>query len=179
MNEIASMRNSIVAGLQPLVPAHVAPFGGRLNLEALRVLGKRTPAVVVAALGVPSIDERGGNVSNDVRWAAYIVTTDRPGMGRDEQALVLVRAVLGAVARTDWGLALAHRATDITADNLYTRAIDALGVALWAVSWRQRLELPPLTEAELRAFKRFYGDSAVADGLPSTAVLPANIEVPQ
>ncbi|MNH37449.1 hypothetical protein D3C79_983560 [compost metagenome] len=62
------------------------------------------------------------------------------------------------------------------ADNLYTTAIDKLGLAIWSVTWRQDWPLDdPIDEATLDDFLRFNFKAELADGAP---VCEAMIELP-
>lgn len=163
---ILVLRNSIVVGLRDAMPVReVVAAGGRLNVEDLRRLGARTPCIAVAALGAPAFNERSTIKECDLRWVAYLITKDVPGSSRDAQALAFLAPLFAAIASNSWGEG--QRPTELTADNLYTRQIDELGLALWAVTWRQRIEVAPFDHTKLDKFLELVAqyDLAPLDGV--------------
>ena len=115
---------------------------GRWDAEEVKRWSVATQAVLVAWLGTAKAETPG------VRWtdceqqlAAFVVTRDVPGLGRGAAARALVDWLLLYVPRSHWGLSDIGEATGLRAANLYSRAIDKTGVAMWMVNWRQELRL--------------------------------------
>ena len=48
---------------------------------------------------------------------------------------------MARVAGNRWGLEWAHIPEEIRCDNLYEAELDKTGVAIWAVTWQQRIEV--------------------------------------
>lgn len=130
--------------------ASVETHPGRFGADDLRRLAARAPAVRVALLGVGGLTVQGnGRQRADCLLAAYVITTDRPGLrDRHEVAGALVGRLLARTALREWaGIDPRDQkpalAEDVRADNLYAGAIDQQGIALWAVSWAQPFVFTP------------------------------------
>ncbi len=116
---------------------------GRFNLEELkRMQASKAPNVLLAILNAPSI-EPGDNEQAEiaVSLAAFIVTTDRPGLPKDIAALNLVESIGAIVPNNRWGQTGRRLSTpqNIRAENLYSGDLDKSGVAVWAITWTQSL----------------------------------------
>lgn len=126
--------------------ADVRPYGGEFNAAEVGQLSYNCPALLVTVLGwkpdhsserLPGRDVRG------VRMACFVAFKHAERTKRMQGAMLLAQMVAlklkawkaGALA----GLpeALAPLEEEPTAENLYGRAIDAKGQALWLVSWEQ------------------------------------------
>ena len=118
---------------------------GRWDAEEVKRWVVATPAVLVAWLGTAKAETPGVRWADcDQQLAAFVVTRDAPRLGRGEAARALVDWLLLHVPRARWGFtsgAGIGPAEDLRAANLYSRAIDKTGVAMWMVSWRQMLRL--------------------------------------
>ena len=141
------------------------PHDGRFSEREVKRFVLSAPAVLVACLGAVSIQDRGDQSIESVRqWAAFVLTDDCPGLTRGEAARNLVDAlellILRGIVRTDedtgvrslsnrWGLTGVGPAERVQSQNLYSGMIDEEGVALWAVTWRQTVRIPPLSEEEV------------------------------
>lgn len=128
----------------------LAPHGGRFDIEELRQIAAKAPALFVAILQVSDTEEGSDGLVGDVQFGAYVVTKDHPGQERDVGALALVQAVGLRIVGNRWGLDAAEgRPERIRADNLYGQAIDKHRIAMWGITWRQRMvlggELDPAT----------------------------------
>lgn len=147
-----SAAERIVAWLKPellgdnpdqvkMVERHIGQFSSPDDVK--RYLSGRDGCVRLAALRVRNIRHQPGGMVGLVTWAAYVMATDTWGYGRDLRAEVMVaklarRLTLPSATKT---LGAETKATDITADNIYSGNLDSLGVTIWAVTWSQEFKL--------------------------------------
>ncbi len=112
--------------------------GGELSRGSLAA-----PAVLVACLGATRGDEHGsGEYDFVARFAAYCLTRHAGSRAqRGVLAQELAEGVLAALEGSRFGLRGLSAAKVTRLDNLYGEAFDKAGVALWAVSWEQRIKL--------------------------------------
>lgn len=135
---LAELRAGIIADLQNRIgnSVKVAGHGGRFSADELQRYGTVAPAVLVAILGLADLQQQGSTVDASVACAALVVTADRPGLSRDLGALGIITTLAPVLPGQDFDLDVSG-ATNVRADNLYSAQVDKLGVALWAISWRQ------------------------------------------
>lgn len=149
-SSLITFRNSVLTTLDAdtrLNGVHIYAHGGDFNLAELRDWARQLPAVVVAVTHVDMEIEAGLPIAH-VLCAAMVVTNDKPGVPRDQKALTLVDALSQILCRfpnQDWGLVNVGAPYDVKAVNVYSQKIQADGVAMWAVAWRQQVELEPFT----------------------------------
>jgi phage gp37-like protein len=130
--------------------ATVQAYGGEFSAQEIDKLSFNCPAVLITALGwdahTPDDKSRiAGRRARDVKLAAFVVTKHAKRELRMAQAM-LVAEKLALVLRS-WNPAtsalpadameLAALSEEPTCENLYGRAVDAQGLALWLVSWQQ------------------------------------------
>lgn len=143
---LVTFRNAILTRLdadERLDGVHVYAHGGDFDLQELRDFARQTPAVVLALTNV-DMENHGGIPMADVMCTLMVVTSDKPANPRDLRALTIVDAVCQILTRfpnQDWGLEIVAAPRDVKAINAYSKKVNADGVALWAVAWRQRVEL--------------------------------------
>lgn len=169
-------RQAIVAAIQAELGPDVTveAHGGRFDRAELARYSKRAPAVLVAALGFPRVAER-PRARPSVQFAAFVVCRDAPGASRDTQALTLAEALVRLIPGNRWSLDDLEAPEPPSAQNLYNGDIDRLGIAMWAVSWRQVVALTPLRDiADLADFATFHGTHHIGDG-PDTE---SHLELP-
>ena len=113
--------------------------GGRFDGEELKRRAARTPAVLIVCLGADKITPSDTG-ARDLHLAltAFIITRDTPKLTRQSAAMTIAETVIDLVTdnRFTEGAFPAER---VKMQNLYAGPIDRHGVALWAVSWVQRL----------------------------------------
>lgn len=148
LTDLADGLGRIVTALTTTLPdgTTVLRAGGAFDAAEIRRHVTRAPAVIVTCLGAGDYARLAiGHWTVNAQLAAYILCRDTPPTStRETQALGLVTDVLQAVARSNWGDPLAYDLADsasLDATNLYSGDLDAVGVALWAVTWRQQLRL--------------------------------------
>lgn len=128
--------------------ADVKPYGGQFSAAEVDAVSYNCPAMLVTVLGwqpVDGGDRLQGRHARRVRMAVFVATKHA---GRTERMLACqgLAEKLCLVLRL-WvpdctGLAdqLAPLADAPNAENLYGRAIDAKGQALWLVDWMQAVK---------------------------------------
>lgn len=174
--DIKLTRDAIVSAIKTALPdlytceAH----GGRFDLNELNRWSKQAPAVLVAAVSVPSIADGPTHIA-EVRWVAYLVTRDTPQATRDIAALDYSEALMRLVRKNTWQLDNTHNPTRVAAENLYSGQLDRHGIALWAVSWQQGISLRNTDIAELADFTLYTATHEVGDG----PVAEDRVELPQ
>lgn len=144
MTTILTLRAAVADHIRGWLPdlRECAAHPGRVNLDEVNRWGATTPAVRVAVLGLDRGDAQDdGRTLYPIRMCAYIVTADTRGLGRDDAALAIVETLAARLPGAAWGAAAADLPTDIKADNLYAGDVGRTGIALWAVTWTQRVLL--------------------------------------
>lgn len=137
----------------------VAYYGGEFSSDEVAVSGFKSPAILIAGLGWtrPRGHERmTGKGCRVCHMAAFVVTSNNNRVDRMLDAQRLAEQL--DLQLTTWAPANADDAVievaapedDIRCENVYNKKIDAKGLALWLVTWRQcikpRLPLPQLYE---------------------------------
>ena len=174
--DIKLTRDAIVASIKAAVPGLYTceSHGGRFDAAELGRYSKLAPAVLVAAVSVPTLSDGKDQIA-EVRWAAFIVTRDTPSATRDVAALDYAEAVMRTVKLNRWGLDNAQKPERLAADNLFSGQLDRKGIALWAVSWQQGVSLRYTNVAELADFTLYTATHEVGDG----PVAEDRVELPQ
>lgn len=137
--------------------ATVDIYGGEFNSVEMDNLSYVCPAVLVTVLGWQPAGSGGrltGRHARRVRLAAFVATKHAKRPARMAQAMSLAERL--AMLLRDWRptdtavMSLAQAEAEPAAENLYSRAIDAKGQALWLVSWEQCVEpMPGIDPAQL------------------------------
>lgn len=154
---IAEVREK-VSVLQENCQAH----GGRFDKGEIRRVAIKSPVVLIACLGLLGAESDGcGEVDAVFQWGAFVVTTDKPQLPRDAGALAIVTALANIIPGNRWGAA-ASEPERIRGDNLFSGQLEGAGVALWAITWQQKLTLGGLEEATLDDFLVFHADYDLA-----------------
>jgi hypothetical protein len=163
---VIELRDAIVAAfLAQLSPQECQVRGGKASLQDLQRLATKAtkgPAILVTVLAGDAGIQGGMAVAN-TEFAAYVVTRDLvtpttppaapiPPVSRHDVAINFWSAIEQIVATTRWGDGVSL-ATDVHAEGMYTPELDSTGLALWAVTWRHKVDLPPdETAANIQAF---------------------------
>ncbi|MCJ8285105.1 hypothetical protein [Halomonas sp.] len=174
--EIDAVRQAIVTTIAQALGSHVTveAHGGRFDRAELARYSKRAPAVLVAAMGMPRVEDR-PRARPMVQFAAFVMCRDAPGASRDTQALTLAEALVRLVPGNVWGQDNVQRPEQLSAENLYSGEIDRLGIAMWAVSWRQIVNLSTQRDiGDLADFAIYHGTHHVGEG-PDTE---SHLELP-
>jgi hypothetical protein len=171
---LAEVRSNIVSVMREALPAvNVAEHGGPINSAEIKRWATKSPAIRVACLGVPKV-ELGARILMDASWAAFCVESDRPGTAnhRDMRVLLLAQSAIGVIGQhaQRWNLKATGVPDSITAVNLYAQDIDGMGVALWAVRWRQVVDINVVDVTSLDNFETFFAQYTIGptDDTPVT-----------
>ncbi len=181
---LCDLREAVVTALHTAIPQlrTCETHGGRFDAAELRRLAPRSPAVLVATLALDDLRGEHGEYKADVAWAVFVVASDRPGQPRDAAALTVVDALARTIPDNRWGLAESETVpTRLRAENLYSGDLDKSGVAIWAVSWRQRMVLgQELSAEDFAALDRFaLCDIKHAPGPDGSPVAADLVQLPQ
>lgn len=167
-----AIRKELADGVKDL--REVTTHGGRFDEAQLRAWGARAPCAIVAALGFPALEGH-GPVTATVEWGVFIVTRDTLTLKRDEHMLILAPNILTIVHPAQrWGdFEGVWMPEDIKAVNLYGAKIDAMGLALWAASWTQKIDINLVNASDLADFLRVRGDFTLSDDpdVPTAPIL--------
>ena len=175
---LLALRTAIDGAVKAALPTvkSVKPHGGRFTLEEIRRIAAQTPSVRIALLGLNSIGQTtGSEVRALAVVAVFVLTRDAPAVHRDVAALALVEVLVKLVPGNVWGLADVDAPNDVRADNLFSTQLDKVGVALWAVNWRQEIELGVFDETALDDFATFNATFDIGE-TPNTPKTDIQIE---
>lgn len=121
---------------------------GRISIEELAALSVASPALLISFLGTDKVEENGTEeMIAPCRFAAYVVTEDGKGLSRDTAGKNIVEALLGWIPNQRFGASLldppvsCQTPEQVAGTNLYDGAVRGKAVALWAVSWLQRVTI--------------------------------------
>lgn len=163
---LLGLRSAMVTEIQAKIPEladSCAAHGGRFTPGDIKRYAMKSPAVLVACLGIVSFtDDGGGSLDALAQWGAFVVTTDRAKLPRDVGALAIVEALAPVIATNNWSGEASDLPEGIKGDNLYSGSIDGAGVALWAITWRQKCVLGGLDLSTLDDFLLFHADYDLA-----------------
>jgi phage gp37-like protein len=162
----------------------VRPYAGEFSGTEVEQVSFNAPAILVTLLGwKPGGSERltGRNV-RVARLAAFVVTKNATGReARMREAMLLSERlcmVINAwVPDQPAALEIGPREDEAQAQNLYGRAVDAKGLALWLVEWRQACKplLPPAQMWDLLAID--ITDHTRQGTVPATIAPPGTLSV--
>jgi phage gp37-like protein len=164
--------------------AEVAEYAGEFSGEEVDQLSFSAPAILITVLGWREANtghRLGGRFADQVRLAAFVVTKHAQRGARMRQAMQISRKLCLALrlwAPDSAGLAetIGPLEGDPRAENLYGRAIDKRGLALWLVDWQQAIKpavslptLYDLTTIDITDHTvQGRNDAAVAPGVAPT-----------
>jgi len=151
-------KNTIAAAMTDVT---VSTHGGEYSLDAIRRYASKAPSVVISILGCDTDKSPLVTFAGLARMSAFVFDRSHANNPRGDSALNLVTLLLRVLATPGqfWGLdGCLSAPQDIRARNLYTPDLDGVGVALWAVSWGQLVDLTNDDEAELDDFDHLHAD---------------------
>ncbi|CUR45508.1 hypothetical protein BN2364_1067 [Alloalcanivorax xenomutans] len=180
---LISIQQAIVDGFKAALPAlqTCERHGGRFDAGELNRISRRVPALFVASLNIGDVRSGHDGLSCDVTYGAFLITKDQPGQSRDLVSLALLDAALKTVADNRWGLDAAETLpANISASNLYGANIDRQAVAMWGITWRQRMNAgSDVDDSELADFLTFHADYDVAPGVDDNPIATDHVALPQ
>jgi len=170
---LATTRNQIADFIKAQLPSlkTCEPHGGRFDLEELRRWGKKAPAVLVAMTDASEAQLAQG-VETTATYVIFVITRDTVAALRDVAAINLVQGILTMLPGQVWPPAeeeaenpFVAEPERVSAQNFFSTALDAEGVAMWAISFRQTVSLGDAAGSDLSAlddFIRFTGEATNA-----------------
>lgn len=149
MSSLSEFRSAIKTTLEAdarLAGVKVYEHGGDFDRHELKRYATQTPAIVVSLMKIDAQAAEGGLPLCHVWVSAMVLAADKASIRKDVGAMRVVDLLLNVVCRWPrqfWGLTDVKAPEDCKALNCYTKDIDAEGVAIWAVTWVQKIELTP------------------------------------
>lgn len=159
-------RNRVVIDIDGFSPSKVKveTHPGRFNLAELKRYAAKAPCYLVAILA--GVDDDLSELTADLDVTAYILTRYTKGLDQGDAALQMVSMLAQQLKDSKIGGPDANSPSAIKFSNLYNGDLDDVGVALWAVTWKQTLSMDHITPAGLGSFQKLYADIDIAgDGL--------------
>ncbi len=164
----AALREAVAEHLKRAMPkeVHVGTSPGAVDEAEIARICLKSPALLVSVLDVLSVDRAGGTSAANLRMGVYLITAPgRTGLSPDSAALAILPGVLACIDGEDWDVPeVVTRPDKLRADNLYSGKLGNIGLlALWGVSWEQRVELPAGPDEDIAEFLRCELDMTEAD----------------
>jgi hypothetical protein len=132
----------IKAGMQPLYPKMtIEAHPGMFTEQSIRKDAQRTPAILTSF--VKAADGVYRNTVTFVSWVLYRASSEDKLY---DGALKIVSALIPVIRQADFALNI--KDTIIEAECLYSGALDAINITLWAVKWELVLGKHALDGAE-------------------------------
>lgn len=181
-SRLIQYKEAVEARFRALLPTsvHLFTHHGEFGESELKSYLVKAPCVILAPVGMPKASVAGPNVMAEIGYAAFVLTRSRPEMDRGEAALMITETILGFLPYEPFGLA--RKPSDVEAANLYSGKIDNAGMALWAVRWRQVIELAAKDDCryqELDDFLRLHATYQVEHpDDPNNWDAPQTVELP-
>lgn len=149
---LATLPATVAAAIHAALPGlrDCRGIAGRLNVEQIRQLGIKTPAVLVSRLRSVQDKTYGGpHRTFRLQMAAFILCKDELGLPRDLAAANIAQVLLTLVPDQQWGLIDdLMPAEAVTEEPLVSIEANKQGLALTAVLWEQVAALTPFSTAE-------------------------------
>lgn len=146
MGALSSALDQVTAGIKSGLVGlvdDVESHPGRFTDDELGRLVRKNQCVRVAIEQTPGISVAGnGRKEFVVLFAAFIITADKKGSDRHQAALDITEKVAEILPFNRWSNEpefMAVEPSTIAAENLYSGTIEKQGIALWAVSWTQKI----------------------------------------
>ena len=153
---VASVIHAALPGLR-----ECRGIAGRLNVEQIRQLGIRVPAVLVSRLRARQDQTYAGpHRTYRLQMAAFILCKDELGLQRDLAAANIAQALLSLVPDNQWGLPDDKMPAESVAEEpLVSVESNRTGLALTAITWDQVVALTPFPTPEPVAPELYLGQA--------------------
>lgn len=133
---------------------------GRFDVEELKRQGLASPAVLVSRTGARQAQVLAGPFKTfEIEMAAFVVTKDEMGLGRDEAAANICTALLIHIPEKTWGQVGVGAAVGVREQPLITGASQRLATSLWAVTWSQPVSLEGITASPPMPLSLYVGQA--------------------
>lgn len=184
MTTVLELRDRILADLSAALPAGVTVRRLRGSNPQLHRESVRAPAVMVYVGGARDTGATGAHPWADWLLGAVVIAGDTVGLDvddgpgrRDDGAMLLVERVLRTVVDSDWGGTASRVADNVRATRIREDEYERRGLALWAVTWEQRLYIEPAESSDLAAFLRLRTQVDLAGDDQTTRSEQASLDV--
>lgn len=167
----------------------VQPYAGEFNAVEVGQVSFACPALLVTVLGwQPENDPNvriAGRHLRRVRMATFVVTKHPEREKRLEQAMAIAHKLCLALklwkpaSLVTQATAIAPLEDEPSAENLFGRAIDAKGLALWLVSWDQHVSAQVPLEQLVDLVRIEITDDTVQGNLPPPPPAAGSLTVEQ
>ncbi len=124
--------------------ATIETHGGRFDLAEIKRLSRKLPAVFISILQVNDMTEvETGEFDVELTIGVFIITSDQPKLPRQIAAISLIEELVLIIADNQWGMDRVgvHPANLPNAKNLFSKEVDKTGIAIWAISFKQKLRI--------------------------------------
>lgn len=162
---LATLRDDIKAHVRASFPVDVVRtvdfHDGDFGVSEVDRYSKVAPAVILVANGGKSETLGGGAaVYENHEFHAFLLAKRHDGDARTTLALVMYEHMLKLLHGKRWPTSeVVRRPTDVDGRNVYSAEIDKRALALWAVMWKQRIEIPINdSDGPLDEFRRFWAE---------------------
>ncbi|WP_139291630.1 hypothetical protein [Moritella viscosa] len=143
---------------------------GRFNSpEEIKKEVTGSGCIRVTALNVSQVRREAGSIVGLVKFVAFVMTNDQFGKNRDQRAEVISGKLGVLLSQAEFTRSLGkiafNKVSQVSWQNLYSAALDDLGVALWSVDWSQECRLDqPISLAQLDDFLQCNAQIGPDDG---------------
>lgn len=186
MTGIVALQDAIIAGLKERVPQlnSVAAVEGNITQDSIRRISVRSPAALVAIVGVNGITKRDvGIYTANATVAVFLFTA---GKDRIRDAQNLTQAIILAALDSTWDVPHTATAMEVEADSLYDDDVTkqnqmasrapSTGVLLTGISWKQRTRIERLAAFTVGA-RADDNEEAEALGKDPAGTFPESISI--
>lgn len=165
MSSLLKARADYEAALRTIgKPVQVSVHGGTFTQRELERYSKQAPHVVLTLLGFDPTFE-GGYLHAEAHWGLMCFTKQETGNPRVNSCVSLTEAVCQCLTPLFAGEEAVSRPFDMRARNVYSTPLDALGIAMWSIEWRQTLDLvEPIDTADWKTLDVVYDLQPRQDG---------------
>lgn len=148
------------------------PHGGRFNIDELKRVCAKAPAVFVSMLSAGRVNADNGGTNAVINFAVYVVTKRTSRVSEDQLVLNLVQKLIQILARQQWGLDESEKEPEnIKAQNLFSQKVDRQGVAMWGITFSQQFDLGGQIDLNALAdFNEYVAEHVLADGQEPAAI---------
>lgn len=143
---------------------HVAveEHGGPFSLQDIGRYAIKSPAVIIGCMGVPEFKIQGTVVTAQAVFGAFCLAHESVREKRDVASLLLAESVAVETVSNNWDGSASGTPRNIRGANLYSVALDKMGVAMWAIRWDQLIDLQRNTIATLDDWETMYSTYDIA-----------------
>ncbi|MDR0583599.1 MAG: hypothetical protein LBG57_04530 [Treponema sp.] len=151
----------IKAGFAKNPEIHIAAHPGWFTEKTIQQAAQKTPAILTSM-----VKARDGE-RNTITFVSWILYRASNADKLYDGVLKIVSALIPAIRKADFDLVI--KDTNIEAECLFSGALDAINITLWAVKWELVLERPAFAEslealAALETFEGYDGTTTIGTG---------------